>query len=78
MKDMRLACRKKWMETGRMWRLRRMKTGHGPNFPAVAVVLYPKKTNEIVIGLDTYFELPLEAGTYRIQKDEVAAEFEVK
>lgn len=52
--------------------------GQGPNFPAVAVVLYPKKTNEIVIGLDTYFELPLEAGTYRIQKDEVAAEFEVK
>ncbi|MFR8003557.1 MAG: immunoglobulin-like domain-containing protein [Hydrogeniiclostridium sp.] len=54
------------------------KNGQGPNFPAVAVVLDPKKTNEIVIELDTYFELPLEAGTYRIQKGEVAAEFEIK
>lgn len=46
-------------------------------FPALAGVLKPSESAEIFIDLAQYFNLPLEAGQYRIKKDRLFAEFKI-
>lgn len=51
---------------------------NGDSFPYLAGIINPQSSIECTVDIENHIQLPLDSGYYRIEKDELYAEFIIK